>query len=166
MARRVVYVHLVTRPKKIHGENFREKPNYHKHQEPSKKSAIIYGRRRNLASEVMSPHNLTISQAVSVRQRPTVTSAPLTAEQKKKKKALREQRQFEIDQECHLFFSQAAAKAEELSQRFGKKPRYFLDLFFQGGAKMITVRPKGNAWNAFIAREAESNKENEGTIIS
>ena len=39
--------------------------------------------------------------------------------------------------------------ASELAHRFDKKERYFLDIFFQGGAHLVRKQTKVNAYNAF-----------------
>jgi hypothetical protein len=45
-------------------------------------------------------------------------------------------------------------KADNLGKRFNKKPWYFLDIFFQGGAKMVTHNNKMNTFNAFKSLKA------------
>lgn len=52
------------------------------------------------------------------------------------------------------WMSHANAKAHELAQRFDKKPRYFLDRFFQGGQKFIHKHTVTNAFNAFKSIKA------------
>ncbi len=52
------------------------------------------------------------------------------------------------------WMSHAHAKAHELAQRFDKKPRYFLDRFFQGGQKFIHKHTVTNAFNAFKSIKA------------
>jgi hypothetical protein len=44
------------------------------------------------------------------------------------------------------------AKAGELAERFNKKPHYFLDIFFQGGARMVH-ECSINPWNAFMSKK-------------
>jgi hypothetical protein len=46
------------------------------------------------------------------------------------------------------------AKAAELSERFDKKPRYFLDRFFLGGQKLIYKQNVTNPFNAFKSVKA------------
>ncbi|KAJ6624398.1 hypothetical protein B0H10DRAFT_1740901, partial [Mycena sp. CBHHK59/15] len=50
-------------------------------------------------------------------------------------------------------------KASELAERFDLKPRYFLDLFFQGGAKMVHHQEKINPYNAFKSEKAAEMRE-------
>ncbi|KAJ7256401.1 hypothetical protein C8J57DRAFT_1028647, partial [Mycena rebaudengoi] len=51
-------------------------------------------------------------------------------------------------------------KAEELAQRFKKTQRYFLDVFFQGGAHMVHHQDKVNAYNTFKSEKAAECREN------
>ncbi|KAJ7893178.1 hypothetical protein B0H14DRAFT_3427659 [Mycena olivaceomarginata] len=57
------------------------------------------------------------------------------------------------------FFSYAESKAIELGERFDRKPRYFLDLFFQGGARMMNHHDKINPCNAFKSEKAAERRE-------
>lgn len=98
----------------------------------------------------------TIATLTSQRRRsiPRNKAAPLTTEQRTEKREARAQTQAAIDEEVHKWFSATMAKANELSEKFNKKPRYFLDLFFQGGARLVNVRGT-SAWNAFMSQKAE-----------
>ena len=64
-------------------------------------------------------------------------AAPLTSTQKKERTAQREKNQTAISMAVDEWFSSTTAKANELAARFNKKPRYFLDIFFHGGARMV-----------------------------
>jgi len=77
----------------------------------------------------------------------------LTAEHKREKREARKQKQAAIDAEVDQWFSFTMAKAGELAERFNKKPRYFLDIFFQGGARMVH-ESSTNPWNAFMSKKA------------
>jgi hypothetical protein len=101
-------------------------------------------------------HYNTIKSVATVRARkaPTHKAAPLTKEHKKEKREALEATKEAIDLEVDRWFSSTMAKAEELAERFNKKPRYFLDLFFHGGAHL--VRERGTtAWNAFVSKKAD-----------
>ena len=97
----------------------------------------------------------TIKAVASTRQRkpPVAKPAPLTAEHKREKREAHKQKQAAIDAEVDQWFSFTMAKAGELAERFNKKPRYFLDIFFQGGARMVRERST-NPWNAFMSKKA------------
>jgi hypothetical protein len=69
--------------------------------------------------------------------------------------ASRAERLANIDQAVGEWFTATMVKAGQLAATFNKKPRYFLDLFFQGGARMIQKHKKVNPWNAWISKQAE-----------
>jgi hypothetical protein len=54
--------------------------------------------------------------------------------------------------------------ASELARRFDKKERYFLDIFFQGGAHLIHKQTKVNAYNAFKHLKAEELRDGESFL--
>ena len=98
----------------------------------------------------------TINAASSIRSRHTQQkSVPLTSKQKTEKRAQREENQTAIDTAVDEWFSSTTAKANELAERFNKKPRYFLDIFFHGGARMVYHHEKVNAHNAFVSLKAQ-----------
>ncbi|KAJ7463589.1 hypothetical protein FB451DRAFT_1403611 [Mycena latifolia] len=82
------------------------------------------------------------------RQPPKQPRAPLTAEQKKQNRDDSEKELGEMDDEIHW------------PERFDKTPRYFLDIFYQGGARMVNSHTKVNAYNAFKSEKAAECREN------
>lgn len=82
-------------------------------------------------------------------------SAPLTSKQKKEKKIQREENQEAIDAAVDEWFTLTMTKANELAAQFNKKPRYFLDIFFHGGARMVHHHEKVNPHNAFISLKSQ-----------
>lgn len=82
-------------------------------------------------------------------------SAPQTSKQRKEKVAQREENQTAIDAAVNEWFSMTTSKANELATRFNKKPRYFLDIFFHGGARMVHHHEKVNPHNAFMSLKAQ-----------
>ncbi|KAJ7789443.1 hypothetical protein B0H13DRAFT_2394824 [Mycena leptocephala] len=101
-------------------------------------------------------------QAVSsprIHQALSQPRAPLTAEKKKEKREASKENQAAIDSAA--FFSYAQSKAIELGGRFDRKPRLFLDLFFQGGAHMVNHHEKINPFNAFKSEKA-AERQDEG----
>lgn len=82
------------------------------------------------------------------------TSIPIPTHQRKEKLAARQERQRQIDDAVSEWYSYTLAKADELGKLFNKKPRYFLDMFFQGGVRMVNHRHKTNAYNAFKSLKA------------
>ncbi|KAJ7278163.1 hypothetical protein C8J57DRAFT_1059900 [Mycena rebaudengoi] len=110
----------------------------------------------------------TIAAASNSRLRPTKAAphAPLTQDERKKKQADREDRKNDIDEAVGEWFSQTMATAEALAARFDMKPRYFLDRFFQGGARMINHQEKINPYNAFKnAKAAEAREQGESKRV-
>jgi hypothetical protein len=72
-------------------------------------------------------------------------SAPLTTKQKKEKAIEREANHAAMDAAVDEWFDFTTAKANELAEQFNKKPRFFLDIFFHGGARMVHHHEKVNA---------------------
>jgi hypothetical protein len=91
---------------------------------------------------------------------PTRKPAPLTTEEKKEKQKIREATNTAIAADVDEWFSYTMSKVKELAEKHHKKPRYFQDIFFSGGAHMIHERG-ANAWNAFVSMKAD--EVNSGT---
>ena len=107
----------------------------------------------------------TINAASSVRIRhANHKSAPLTAKQKKDKAIQRQDKQDAIDAAVDEWFESTMAKANELAERFDKKQRYFLDIFFHGGARMVHHHEKVNTHNAFVSLKAQELRD--GTLLA
>ena len=96
------------------------------------------------------------------RNVPVPARALLMTEQRKVNKAARDTKKEEIDLAVQEWFANTVALAEELAVKHSKKPRHFLDLFFQGGARMLTQRNTTNSWNAWSSITAA--KENNGNF--
>ncbi|KAF8164963.1 hypothetical protein B0H34DRAFT_687201 [Crassisporium funariophilum] len=108
----------------------------------------------------------TIQAASSTRVRHTQhKAAPIPAKQRKEKAAVREKNQEAIDEAVDEWFASTMSKANELAAQFNKKPRYFLDIFFHGGARMVHHHEKVNAHNAFVSLKAQELRE-EGRVMS
>ncbi|KAF9486114.1 hypothetical protein BDN70DRAFT_794340 [Pholiota conissans] len=104
----------------------------------------------------------TIQSASAPRVRLAVAKPnpiPLTNEQRREKVAQREKTQAEIDVAVQAWFDSTIAKANELAEHFNKKPRYFLDIFFHGGARMVMHHEKVNPHNAFVSLKAQELRE-------
>jgi hypothetical protein len=81
-------------------------------------------------------------------------SAPIPAQQHQERLEACQEKQQAIDDAVGDWFSYTLAKADNLAQRFNKKPQYFLDIFFQGGAHMVNHQSKVNTHNAFKSLKA------------
>ncbi|KAJ6620824.1 hypothetical protein B0H10DRAFT_1945854 [Mycena sp. CBHHK59/15] len=86
-------------------------------------------------------------------------TAPRTPAELAEKKETRERRQAEINAAMEEWRDATNEKASELAARFDMKPRYFLDVFFQGGAHMINHQEKINAYNVFKSEKVAENRE-------
>ncbi|KAJ7259985.1 hypothetical protein B0H12DRAFT_1014261 [Mycena haematopus] len=75
--------------------------------------------------------------------------APLTTEQLKEKRAAREDKQARIDARVQQWMESTNELAQSMATEFDMEPRYFLDIFFQGGAHMINHQEAINPYNAF-----------------
>ena len=90
------------------------------------------------------------------RKRHTVSRrAPLTDAQRKERSAASHKRQAEIDEAVRDWKASTLTLATDLARRFNKKPRYFLDLFFQGGVHLVHKHKKVNPHNAFLSMKAQ-----------
>ncbi|KAJ7142730.1 hypothetical protein C8R44DRAFT_866034 [Mycena epipterygia] len=111
----------------------------------------------------MPPIYTTITAASSKRIRlgkePPPKQAPVPALHLQQKRVDREKKQGDIDDAVGEWKDFTFAKAEELAARFDMKARYFLDIFFQGGAHMINHQQKPNPYNAYKAERAAENRE-------
>jgi hypothetical protein len=97
------------------------------------------------------PRILSILKA-NTRQHPYARRPPLTAAQRRARKSARSQKSFDVNNAIADWHAATLAKAEELAQRFGVKPRYFLDRFFHGGAHMLSKQhSKISPWRAFLS---------------
>lgn len=97
---------------------------------------------------------IQLLSAPRLRNVPQQKRPPIPSHQQKEKLAERQKRQEQIDEAVSEWYTYTLAKADELGERFDKKPRYFLDIFFQGGAKMVTHRSNTNAYNTFKSLKA------------
>ncbi|KAK6980889.1 hypothetical protein R3P38DRAFT_3334080 [Favolaschia claudopus] len=103
----------------------------------------------------------TIAQASAPPRRPDAPkkTAPLTTEQQKEKRDARNEKQAQIDAEVLKWMQETNELANKLADRFDLKPRYFLDIFFQGGAHMINHQTTTNPYNAFKSVKATEARE-------
>ncbi|ESK82443.1 hypothetical protein Moror_8572 [Moniliophthora roreri MCA 2997] len=69
-------------------------------------------------------------------------------QRKKADKAAKDERA-RMDKAVQKWISRILTGAAQLAKDFDKKPRYFLDVLFQGGVKLVQPRVKTNPWNAF-----------------
>jgi len=65
------------------------------------------------------------------------------------------EKQVAINEAISEWYSYTLSKADELAEWFHKKPRYFMNLFFQGGAHTVTHWEKINPYNAFMSLKVQ-----------
>ncbi|KAJ7743530.1 hypothetical protein B0H14DRAFT_2987477, partial [Mycena olivaceomarginata] len=94
---------------------------------------------------------LTISAATPHKR------AQLSPEDRKDRQEARADKQALIDSAVTEWFNNTMALAEELATRHKLKPQYFLNLFFQGGARMIHQQKKAEK-SAECRERGESKK--------
>ena len=91
----------------------------------------------------------------------TSKPAVLTPAQRTARAERNGQLQTEISNAIDEWMKSTLNTATELARRFDKKERYFLDIFFQGGAHLIHKQMKVNAYNAFKHSKAKELRDGE-----
>ena len=109
---------------------------------------------------------LTIKNVSTPHQRHILRQKlpPIPNHQHKENIVKWQENQRQIDEAVSEWYLYTLAKADDLRKRFNKKPCYFLDIFFQGSAKMVTHCNKTNSFNAFKSLKAM--ELNEGIFFS
>ncbi|KAJ7267849.1 hypothetical protein C8J57DRAFT_1613969 [Mycena rebaudengoi] len=80
-------------------------------------------------------------------------------EKLKLERKAREEKQRKIDAHCAEWRDFTRAKIQQMAVEFDMKERYFEDLFFQGGVRMVHQQQNLNPYNAFKNAKAEENRE-------
>ncbi|KAJ7783595.1 hypothetical protein DFH07DRAFT_726892 [Mycena maculata] len=89
-----------------------------------------------------------------VRRTEPKKRAQLAPEQRKERTKARDTKQAEIDAAIGQWYADSLQLAEKLAETHKKKPKYFLEMMFQGGAKMVYQQNKQNPYNTFTAEKA------------
>ncbi|KAJ7087533.1 hypothetical protein B0H15DRAFT_949910 [Mycena belliarum] len=103
------------------------------------------------------PQHTKILAAISQPRKkaaPALPQAKQTSSERKEKREESKITRDQIDAAVAEWHAENHAKAVELGERFNKKPRYFLDRLYQGGAHMVNHQEKVNPYNAFKAEKA------------
>jgi hypothetical protein len=134
----------------------------------------------------MPPKNLTIAALSQPRNRPpTQPQAPLTSAKKKEKQLASAETKAEMDAAVGTYYdvfsspldvfntletaevqSYIKNKAVDLGKRFDKQPRYFLDIFYQAGARMVHAQEKTNPYNAFKSEKAAQARDGKSSVLN
>ena len=94
------------------------------------------------------------------RLRNTVSNhTPLTDLQRKERASTNSLRQTQINEAVEAWKQSTLKTAADLANRFDKKERYFLDLFFQAGTHLVHQQKKINAYNAYLHMKAEEMRD-------
>ncbi|KAJ6550324.1 hypothetical protein B0H19DRAFT_1093671 [Mycena capillaripes] len=110
----------------------------------------------------------TVALASSTRMRTGNHShppAPRTADQLKEKREERIGKQERIDARVQQWMESTNELATTLGKEFELSTRYFLDIFFQGGAHMINHQEAINPYNAFRGLKSMEIRE-QGLVMS
>jgi hypothetical protein len=91
--------------------------------------------------------------------------AKLAPEELKARQAESATRQEGIDDALAKWWADSMALADDLAERYKKKPKYFHELMFQGGARMVHHQDKVNPYNAFKAEKAAECRASEFFFI-
>lgn len=102
---------------------------------------------------------ISIASAPHIRHTDPTPRAPLGAEQKRQRQVERNDKQARIDEAVSAWFSDTMACTDKLAAEFKLKPKYFHDLFFQGGARMVKHQENINPYNAFKSEKAVECRE-------
>ncbi|KAF8240562.1 hypothetical protein L208DRAFT_1528165 [Tricholoma matsutake] len=65
-----------------------------------------------------------------------------------------QEKQAQIDNTVSEWYTYTITKADEMGKWFDKKPHHFLDIFFQGSARIVNHHNNMNAYNAFKSLKA------------
>lgn len=101
------------------------------------------------------PYTTSLRLPPSRKRNRVSRRAPLTNAQRKERSVASGKRQEEIDEAVRNWKASTLTLASDLARRFNKKPRYFLDLFFQGGVHLVHKQTKVNPHNAFLSMKAQ-----------
>jgi hypothetical protein len=107
------------------------------------------------------PQSSVLLPPSRIRKPATSKSAAPTPAQRTARAERNSQLQIEINEAIDEWTKSTLNTASELARRFEKKERYFLDIFFQGGAHLIHKRNKVNAFNAFKHLKADELRDGE-----
>jgi hypothetical protein len=109
---------------------------------------------------IMPPSSVLLPPS-RIRKATTSKSAAPTPAQRTARAERNSRLQTEINEAIEEWTKSTLNTASELARRFEKKDRYFLDIFFQGGAHLIHKQTKVNAFNAFKHLKAEELRDGE-----
>ena len=107
------------------------------------------------------PQSSVLLPPSRIQNSATSKSAATTPAQRSAQAERNSKLQAEVSDAIDEWMKTTLNTASELARRFDKKERYFLDIFFQGGAHLIHKQTKVNAFNAFKHLKAEELRDGE-----
>jgi hypothetical protein len=113
---------------------------------------------------IMPPSSVLLPPS-RIRNPATSKSAAPTPAQRTARAERNSKLQTEINKAIDEWTKSTLNTASELARRFDKKERYFLDIFFQGGAHLVHKQTKVNPFNAFKHLKAEELRDGETFLL-
>ncbi|KAJ7635959.1 hypothetical protein DFH06DRAFT_1002820 [Mycena polygramma] len=107
----------------------------------------------------MPSFTIGVASQPHIRYTQPKARAPLGPEQKQERKEARQDKQQRIDAYVNKWFADTMILAEKMAKEFDMKPKYFHELFFQGGARMVNHQKTTNPYNAFKSEKAAECRE-------
>lgn len=105
----------------------------------------------------------TVKALSAPKAQPRSVGRPtMTEEQKEEASARRMGKKADMLEDVQKWEDDTKARANQLGEKYNMKPRYFLDLHYSGGARLVKQREGVNSFNAFKSLKAE--EINEGIV--
>lgn len=103
------------------------------------------------------------ANAICPRQRtkPVKPRIPIPPEQRHQRNEANRECRDEINAGIIAWENYTLSKAEELAARFDKRPRYFLDLFYQATSHLASRHEKPNGFNIYKSKRIAEMREGE-----
>jgi len=114
-----------------------------------------------MSSESQKPV-LTIQNVVNPRSRPSQQKVYVSKKRTPEEIAQSAKKRAEMQKDVDDILDLLNAKAEELAEKYEKKPSFFTSWLFHGGAKMVSNRAS-SSWNAWKSMKMRELKE-EGVL--
>ncbi|EEB97698.1 hypothetical protein MPER_02933, partial [Moniliophthora perniciosa FA553] len=89
---------------------------------------------------------------------------PMTAAQRNERKNRCDKRRDELKKDMQALNAEFELRCATLSQKYGRKERYFKDMFFQGGTRVLRQQKKVNRYNAWKYVKSHDLRESLNTV--
>ncbi|KAF8326485.1 hypothetical protein F5887DRAFT_1197076 [Amanita rubescens] len=84
---------------------------------------------------------------------------PVPPEQRAQRRETNRERREEVNAAIIAWETYTLSKAEELAERFKRRPRYFLDLFYQSTSRLASRHEKANGFNLYKRKRIAEMRE-------